>query len=119
MRDRLIDLLQKANETVWGFFIDGDIGILADHLISNGVIVLPFEIGKTVYDATEYFENIPCPMIYDLKHKEMTIEKVGKDRFLFTYDGMCIHPENIGKTLFFTENEAWKAIAERSKNDNT
>ena len=112
MRDRLIDLLHDSDLSL-------DSVRLADHLIENGVVVLPFEIGKTVYDATEYFENIPCPMIYDLKHKEMTIEKVGKDRFLFTYDGMCIHPENIGKTLFFTENEAWKVIAERSENEGT
>ena len=116
MRDRLIKILSAF--PVWGKtlkdqWFDKAIERLADHLLANGVIVLPVEIGKTLYDATEFFEECGYPEIYELKDNVMYIEKVGKDRFLFTYDGIYIHPENIGKTVFLTKEEAEKALAER------
>lgn len=49
MRDRLIELLEKADETVMGFSIDGDVSRLADYLIANGVIVPPCKVGQTCY----------------------------------------------------------------------
>lgn len=40
-RERLVELLNEANETVIGFTIDGDLERLADYLMSNNVVVLP------------------------------------------------------------------------------
>ena len=40
MRDRLIELLEKADETVCGFDIYGDFGRLADELLANNVVVV-------------------------------------------------------------------------------
>ncbi|MEE1357643.1 MAG: hypothetical protein UHG68_08800 [Clostridia bacterium] len=111
MRDKLIELIKGGSQ-----YICDDSALierLADHLLTNGVVVLPVEIGKKIYDATEFFEDCDCPEIYELKDDVMYIEKVGKDRFLFTYDGIYIHPENIGKTVFLTKEEAEAAVAER------
>lgn len=38
-RERLVELLNEANETVIGFTIDGDLERLADYLLANGVTV--------------------------------------------------------------------------------
>lgn len=113
MRNRLIDLLQEnsyldvLNDEHWL--------LAAEQLLANGVIVLPVEIGKRLYDVTEFFEECDYPEIYELKDDVMYIEKVGKDRFLFTYDGIYIHPENIGKTVFLTKEEAEKALERSGK----
>lgn len=111
MRDRLIEMIQNAVGGCARHWAE----VIADHLLANGVIVLPVEIGKKIYDATEFFEDSDCPEIYELKDDVMYIEKVGKDRFLFAYDGIYIHPENIGKTVFLTREEAEQALAERSR----
>ena len=124
MRDRLIELIKQADEKAFEYIRENDhmdfiptkdeiAGVYADHLLANGVIVLPVEIGKKLYDATEFFEECDCPEIYELKDDIMYIEKVGKDRFLFTYDGIYIHPENLGKTVFLTREEAEQALKER------
>lgn len=114
MRERLIKLINQLRIGNEISLTDTHTKTLAAHLLANGVIVLPVEIGKKIYDATEFFEDCNYPEIYELKDDVMYIEKVGKDRFLFTYDGIYIHPENIGKTVFLTKEEAEKALAERS-----
>ena len=40
-RKKLKELLEKLDETVMGFSINGDIGLLADCLLASGVIVTP------------------------------------------------------------------------------
>lgn len=40
-RERLVELLNEANETVIGFTVDGDLERLAEYLLENCVVVLP------------------------------------------------------------------------------
>ena len=62
MRDRLIVLLKGSKLCGKRFddqYSDGTIAIIADHLIENGVIVLPCKIGSTVYTLEKYCNTDP------------------------------------------------------------
>lgn len=117
-RERLIELIADSKqlnawsvEDKWGRIED-----LADHLLANGVIVLPCKIGEKLYDTGEFFlENCSCPEIYELKDDEMTIHKrqYGEE-YRFTYDSFYIGHDDFGKTVFLSREEAEKALAERS-----
>lgn len=108
MRDRLIELLQQAH--------DGCVKIssqrLADYLLENGVIVLPCEIGQRLYDVTEFFNGCLYPEMYELKENGMYLEKTDKGNIVFTYDGMYINNEDIGKTFFLTKEQAEAKLKE-------
>ena len=115
MRDKLRELITTG---IARYFIQiegnnknvNEAEVIADYLIDNNVVVLPCKIGQTVYDASEFFDGLDYPDIYELEDKEMTIEKVGNDRYLFDYDGIHIFHDNIGVTQFFSREEAEKAI---------
>jgi hypothetical protein len=85
-------------------------GYMANYLLANGVIVPPFELGQKVYDATEFFNDTYHPEIYELKDDVMYIEKRVGGGYLFTYDGMYIYPEEVGKTVFLSREDAEKAL---------
>ena len=82
-RERLIDLIIEAKRTdpETGSFTE----YLADYLISNGVVVLPCNVGDTIYHL--------YPMIADR-------------------NGM-FRADEINKTVFLTREEAEKALLER------
>lgn len=112
MRERLIELLEKADETVIGFSIDGDIGILADHLLANGVIVPPVKVGDTVYGIAQPCGG--CKAFNEVMTEEYLKMCQKCDQFeiievAFDYE---LIPE-WGKTVFLTREEAEKALAER------
>ena len=68
MRERLIELLEKADETVIGFSIDGDIGILADHLLANGIVCIDtntVDVVKNIGPLTTAF-GMPLNELADL-----------------------------------------------------
>ena len=115
MRDRLIELVCEATQedncvAHCNYPPCNKCKSIADHLLSNGVIVLPFEIGDTVYDISEYLEDDPSPQIYELRNREMTIEKTKYGAYRYTYDGCYICPEKIGTQIFFTKAEAERAL---------
>lgn len=118
-RERLIELLKEAETKVAEIpspplALDEWLGVYADHLLANGVIVPPVKIGQTVYDAGEFFlECCSCPEIYSLNDNEITVYKIGRGDNRFTYDGMDIGHEDIGKTVFLSREEAETAL-ERS-----
>lgn len=106
MRDKLSKMIQSAVGGCAKYWAD----VIADYLIDNNVVVLPCKIGQTIYDASEFFAGLDCPDIYELKDAEMTVEKVGNDRYLFDYDGIHVFHNNIGVTQFFSREEAEKAV---------
>jgi hypothetical protein len=53
MRDRLIELLIKSGVTWYPCGV-------ADHLLANGVIVLPCAVGDTVYVLDDYVAHDEC-----------------------------------------------------------
>ena len=116
MRDRLIELYEKATgeyeKTNKAQFRKS---FICDYLLANGVIVLPCKIGQKLYDATEFFNGCLYPEIYELVSNEMQLERTDKDNIVFTYDGMYIKREDIGKTVFLTKEEAEEKLKELTK----
>ena len=104
MRDRLVELLdiiiQPGQKTL---------GDIADYLLANGVIVPPCKVGDTLYDISEFVADYACPEMYEIKDNMMSFEKY-KGEYRFTYDCCYIYPEEIGKTVFLTREEAEKAL---------
>ena len=120
-RDRLIELKrqavnyaqEKADESGGLVCIDDEV----DYLLANGVIVLPFKIGQSVYDISEFMNGSYAPEMYEMKGNELNIELNKAGEYIFTYDGMYIYPEDMGRSVFLTKEEAEKALAERSGNN--
>lgn len=118
MRDRLIELLEKADETVIGFSIEGDMGVLADHLLAEGVIVPPCKVGQTVY-AIELLNH---KEIYECRVNEICMSAgnnnfVVLDRFIggFICSGIVRNIQSFGKTVFLSREEAEEALERRAK----
>ena len=105
MRDGLIELLKCFRTPI----CEGlsaklpDVERLADHLLANGVIVLPCKIGDTVYQTDGV-------ILYSSKVNRILV-----------LDGLTIYQTSaidfddraIGKTVFLTREEAEKALAQR------
>ena len=77
--------------------------IIADFLLENGVIVPPIKFGDTVYKITECF----------MPPWSSTDDNFAVKNYICTTTFKCsdIYPKN----LYFTREEAEKALAERSK----
>lgn len=97
MRDRLIDLLQSVPTDYEG---NVGIGAIADHLLAEGVIVLPCKVGDTVY-----WYNMGG------KLSEAKVTMIGFAARLdngFEYD---VPFDELGKTVFLSRDEAEYALA--------
>ena len=111
-RERLIELIESAR--YWG---SGTSAEIADHLLSNGVIVPPWKVGDTVYETQ--------PIRQRVQAYEITTVKWNGHYFWFTWvlkDGDGIYgnvdgfgSQKIGKTVFFTREDAEKALEERKR----
>ena len=122
-RERLIELLKQkscmfvaCDEECDGCgnaeMYESEIESIADHLIANGVIVPPCKVGDTVW----FIYNYTQPKKFQISiltmsenHYSFVIET--KDR---VYKHYCCK-DSIGKSVFFTREEAEKALAKRSK----
>lgn len=115
MRDRLIELISdKENELLRSYPYTTDeyrTACIADHLIENGVILPPCNVGDTVYWILPYFNEWYV--------SEDTVTEVGSKGFWvseFPYaDGMNDFTswDEFGKTVFLTREDAVKALRER------
>ena len=120
MRDRLIELLEKADETVIGFSIEGDIGVLADHLLAEGVIVPPCKVGDEVYITLNPYTFLPLKKVVKGEIVSIHIHEWGIFvRVLFdtkNINGCRDYEERTwGKTLFFAREEAEKSLKGRTQ----
>jgi hypothetical protein len=109
MRERLIELISQVQ------YMGGLECQLADYLLKNGVIVPPCKVGQTVY------------VLGQTGHTP-TVLKGTVDQFIFNKNSPHIdigfdnsfawdyRAEDFGKTVFFTREEAEKAL-ERRAND--
>lgn len=123
-RERLIKLLEQCSchysppctgecgECHNVEMFDRQIEHIADHLIANGVIVPPCEVGDTVYETQ--------PIRKRVQAYEITTVKWNGHYFWFTWvlkDGDGIYGNvdgfasyKIGKTVFLAREEAEKAL---------
>ena len=107
MKERLIELMKEwGTENTDSFPFES----VADHLIENGVIVLPCKAGDTVFDI-RWWDDKEEKIKVDGKYYYRTIHKhkVSKAKFsLYDFD-------EIGKTVFLTKEEAEQALKEREQ----
>lgn len=121
MRERLIELLNNAPEEI--FLVNGvpmgkihqTAQTIADHLLANGVIVLPYKVGDTVYfviyDSVINEWHISAEPVVDVTTKGFyTSGHEGSNE-----NGDLWLWEDVGDGIFFTKEEAEAALAERSK----
>lgn len=129
MRDRLIELLRTPIAVTNGVSTVGEIKVslfeaefLADHLLANGVIVLPCKVGDMVYviepcvcynnysefehchhrrtKATKWIEMVRVPT---QKHHTKCLKLFERP---FKYE----HLNKLGKSVFLTKEEAEQAL---------
>lgn len=122
-KERLIDIIQNSV----GGCARNWAEIIADGLLSNGVIVPPVKVGQTVYTEISmrgwYFRSKDRP--YSAKVVFIGLndsEKMGGGLFNVVYekDDGCMWQFNfsdIGKTVFLTKEEAEAALKESVGSD--
>lgn len=120
-RERLIEILKVPIHPR----IDADPAeVVADYLLDNGIIVPLCKVGDTVYAFEDCF-GVVLPFLV-----EQIIVTYGEKEPLVEYCANChdnerdelladldFEPNDIGVTVFLTEEEAEKALKEREKND--
>lgn len=111
-RERLIELISD------NLYLGGLEEKIADHLLSNGVIVPPCKIGDIVYDTTFGLTHDQGKVITEGKVIKIDAVTGGLLIVLVTTEPLTlygIYPESFGKTTFFNREEAEAAVKEREK----
>lgn len=125
MRDRLIKLLQLNPhfDVLWF----GGWEEIADYLLENGVIVPPCKVGDVVYVEPKAWRSAYSFINYDhifankyyivadvvsiVKTRKQTLVKLGTyNRATFTREYERYPISAIGKTVFFTKEDAEKTL---------
>lgn len=130
MKDKLIKLMKNTPPTrlkAVGRMIGKTYTTLsgiADHLLANGVIVLPCKVGDAVYVPWCWDDNCAVATVeveeikfYDSQmHYMFLIDMESDDECFNQAFGGWKTEQSIGETVFLTQEEAEKALAERIKN---
>ena len=80
-------------------------------------VALPCAPGDTIYDIYEFVNEVPFPnpTIYKWEVKCIGYRKDKKGNIIYDIDGRQIPPEEFGKTIFLSEQEALEAIEKGGK----
>lgn len=89
---------------------------IASDLMAGGVIVPPCKVGDTIYDIFEAVSN-GDDNIRELKVPEIHINLDRRNKPWIIISSYYFALEDFGKYVFFTREEAEKALAERSNHD--
>ena len=120
MRCRLKDLIKDTLQE-WECDVSNDtIAQITDHLVENGVIVLPIPYGTELHFlwSREHADNPKPPRIHSTKDWIFEVRDDGKtwlssNDIPVGYYGEYLH--QLGKSVFLTQEQAKKAL-ERSEN---
>ena len=106
-RERLIDLIIEAKRTdpETGSFTE----YLADYLISHGVVVMPCNVGDTIFHLYEKQGIVP---------KKVKRIQIGSYGIMIADGNGAFSVDCIGKTVFLTREEAERALKENKRNEN-
>ena len=111
VREKLVKLL-KTSPTRNGYT---DLGDIADHLIANGVVVLPCKIGDKVYVNYIYGRNkiitdsqMVCSIeqtvgVNDESYWKVCVKQVIEKGYIVYHEYI---EDDFGKTVFLTREEA-------------
>lgn len=132
-RDRLVALLKEADDATevhdcdyptYEKAMQAFYTSIADHLLANGVIVLPCAVGDTVYEIpskVNYELNILNKLeeqnrVYNQKIKEIIFTKRGWyvtcDKYEEYGIGSVLLGEEFGESWFLTKEEAERKLKE-------
>lgn len=104
MKDRLIELMQEwGNKNTDSFPFES----VADYLLANGVIVPPCKAGDTVYSIENCIKRPEKLFVTALHQRERYTSFSALSKNWREY---CFNEDEIGKTIFLTEEEAEQAL---------
>lgn len=116
MKEKLIELIEDTLQDWECDVSDKTISEIAEHLIDNGVAVLPCKVGDTVYIPWEYdctngvaFSEVEKIVFYIPNVPRIFIKDLESDMPMPS--NFC--PDDFGKTVFLSREEAGKALKER------
>ena len=110
-KERLIELIDKTfyEQHYQRRLLNAE--ITADYLLDNGVIVPPCKAGDTVWVILQNYKFTKP----EIESRKILSVQIYKNRNIqYHYKDGCFYKNVIGKTVFFTREEAEKALAERS-----
>ena len=86
---------------------------LANYLLENGAIVMPYKIGTTIWTNEPFKDGV----VRDGDIIAFEVVRGGASEIVVNFDPVPLTAsffiEDIGKTVFFTREEAEKALAEK------
>ena len=85
----------------------------ADHLLANGVLAPSFMVGQPTYSIVDGIIQPLEGTVYEITYGEVGFAYCSTRKGYFTLD---FTDQDIGKTVFFTREEAHEAIAKRKVN---
>ncbi|MBR4973613.1 MAG: hypothetical protein IKY45_04020 [Clostridia bacterium] len=117
-RDRLIELLEDTLHE-WECDVQAEtLSQIAEHLIENGVIVLPVEVGQTVWYIKGGYYRKTGLEARPIKVTEINKKWHGKTLVWgFIANGTRYRFPSIGKTVFLTKEEAEEKLNELNKGE--
>ena len=114
-RERLVELLLESEpikerdlDDDWG---DNEISDIAEHLLENGVIVLPAKIGESIYYVD--FELNADKTDFEPKIHRTTVTDIAIAYNYTVYSTSCgktFLPSLFGELVFLTKKEALNAL---------
>lgn len=130
-RERLVELIKNADsyENLWSYDLydlvhdTGGAEEFADYLLANNVVVLPCNIGDTVYYINQYSDiYLHKNFIYEAKVARMVITKNNEIALVIHIKdehGLTEFPnvKDFGKTVFLSKAEAENVLKERNNDD--
>ncbi len=117
MKERLIELIKSSSQYVCedAYLVER----IADHLLANGVIVLPCAVGDTVYWVTKSCDENGREesAIHEGTIISFSLQNDGLWFYCCYRDGLTFwHKiEYFGKTVFLTKEAAEKALKEKQQ----
>ena len=74
------------------------------------LVVLPFLPNEDVWDYSEFFDGTPYAEYYKLRDSFIGIGVSANGERTFEYDCFTIDPDQIGKTIFLSREEAERTL---------
>ena len=119
MRDRLAKLLYEARNG-WEVYLNNSLlkgktreksfpEFVADRLVENGVIVLPYKVGDRVYSIYSV-DKKTLKIRIEPNGDRITQIKINRGGYHFKCWWGYFHLSDIGKTVFLTKEEAEQAL---------
>ena len=120
VREKMVKLLREAPYNIFdnklkGILFDSCLGMIADHLINNGVTVLPVQVGDRLYEVT----GQKTISVYKVKAIRVELFSLFIEWDIvegFVWQSLSgINAGEIGKTVFLSREEAEKALEAMKK----